>query len=222
MILVADPDTSVVLKIRKQLYDNGLPSVGCTLRTVDYHMRKGGFDLLLLPRPTSTPAHRKHFCERFRRLYPDVPTVMLISHDYDGMEEIRDPADLVIRAPYSPVSYLLRIDKFMRRQKYKNPLELRVTTVMHDVKNAYFRSFHAFFKPTATETAILHTVYDRHPLPILPKELVKLSARPGTNPGLQTLSPHICRLNKLAYETIGRNVIGYRPKTGYYAITKKG
>ena len=222
MILVADSDSSVVLKIRKQLYDNGLPSVGCTLRTVDYHMQKGIFDLLILPRPTSTFAHRKRFCERFRRLYPNVPTVMLVSHDYDDMTEIQDPADLVIRAPYSPVSYLLRIDKFMRRHKYRNPLELRVATVMHDLKNAYFRSFHVFFKPTATQTAILHTIFDRHPLPILPEELLKLSARPGTCPRLHTLSPHICRLNRLAFETIGRNVIGYRPKTGYYAITKKG
>ena len=214
MILVADDHSEDTVQMRRALYLLGLPSVGCSYRMAFYYLRQGLGDLVLLPRPAS-PHRPSGFCTSLRRRFPGVPSVMLAEHAFDGVE-IEDPADLVIRAPYSPASAMRRLFAYLRENHLRDHGSLRVRALVHAVTNGGFYLDGVYVKLTDTECAILHVMLDRFPASVEPRTLLRLSARVGTAPRLSSLAPHISRLNKKFLERTERRVIGYHPSVGYY------
>ena len=214
MIYVADSAPAIVLQTRRMLYRLGLPSIGGGYRMAFYYASIGLCDAVLLPRPTSDGRPR-HYCRSVRARFPSVPTAMLADHTYDSLT-IEDPADVVVRAPYSPTSAMRAILRFFSENGYRDHGALNVFGLMHKITNGGFYYLGEYVKLTDTETAILHTMLDRFPSPLDPKILLKLSADPRKSPRLHTLSPHICRLNKRFTELFGFRPISYHPALGYY------
>ena len=214
MIYVADEEQVSIAKARRMLYLLGIPSIGGSYRMAYYYVKSGLCDAIFLPRPIS-PNRPKYFCRSIRSHFPGVPTLMLAGHDFDGLK-LKDPADFVVRAPFSPSSALRKILTFLHESGYKDHCALRVGSLIHKVTNGGFYYAGEYVKLTDTQTAILHTMLDRFPSPLPPKILLKLSADPRKTPKLHTLSPQICRLNKKFSEQFGFRPISYHPILGYY------
>jgi DNA-binding response OmpR family regulator len=214
MIYVADGNAEFVLKTRRMLYLLGIPSIGGSFRMAAYYIKNGLCDAVFLPRPISEK-RPKYFCRSIRSHFPHIPTVMLADHEYDG-QSLKDPADLVVRAPFSPSSALRRIFSFLSEKCCKNLGALHVGSLTHKVTNGGFYFDGEFIRLTDAQTSILHIMIDRFPSPLPPKTLLKLSADPRKSPKLCTLSPQICRLNKRFSEQFGFRPIAYHPLLGYY------
>lgn len=214
MFYVADSDAEVVLKTRRMLYLLGIPSIGGSYRMAFYYIKGGLCDAVLLPRPTAD-GRPKYFCRSIRNRCPKVPTIVLAGHEYDGLSP-KDPADLTVRAPYSPSSAMRRVFAYLSENGYRDLGALRVRALVHKVSNGGFYYEGAFIRLTDAQSAILHTMLDRFPSPLAPKALLKLSADPRKAPRLATLSPQICRLNKRFSEQFGVRPISYHPAIGYY------
>ncbi len=221
MILVAGKDQSEILELRLRLYRNGIPSTAATVRTVEYHMQKGIYDCLILLSPPAGGVRARFFYRRFHTRFPNIPLV-LIGHTADWATDSMEAPDLIIRKPYTPVSLLKEIDRCAMRLGARSPLRIRVDTVLHDVRNAVFTSFHAYAALPAAETAILHTVMAMHPTPLPASRLQNLACKPGHEPSASSLCPHISRLNARTFRAFGRKLILFSPKCGYYYNLKKG
>ena len=218
MIYVADSDADLILKTRRMLYLLGLPSIGGSYRMAFYYVKKELCDAILLPRPVAD-GRPKYFCRSVRSRCSGVPTVMLADHGYDGIT-LKDPADLVVRAPFSPSSAMRQAFRFFTEKGYRNHGELRLGPLLHKVTNGGFYFEGEFIHLTDAQTAVLHTMLDRFPSPLAPKNLLALSADPRKSPKLTTLSPQICRLNKRFFEQFGVRPISYHPAIGYYLSVK--
>lgn len=214
MIYVADSDNALILKTRRMLYLLGLPSIGGSYRMASYYIKQGLVDLILLPRPTAE-CRPKYFCRSIRSHFPTVPTVMLMGHAYDDFI-LKDPADLSVRAPFSPSSAMRSVFHFLSENGYRDHGKLRVGALMHKVTNGGFYYRGEFIGLTDTQSAILHVMLDRFPSPLAPKRLLSLSADPRKSPHLHTLSPQICRMNKRFLKEFGFRPISYHPAIGYY------
>lgn len=214
MIYVADDDSDIVLKTRLSLYRLGLPTIGGSYRMAGYYARSGLCDLIILPRPTPTGRFR-FFCRSIRRRFPSIPTVMLVSHDYDR-DTIVDPADLTIRAPYSPSSAMKAVFSFLEARRLRLHGSLSVSHLMHKVSNGGFYYMGEYIRLTDAQSAILHTMIERYPSPLSPSALLRFSGDPRKKPMLHTLSPQVSRLNKSFSDKFGFKVITYHPSIGYF------
>ena len=220
MILIVGRDSKEVSELRLRLYRNGIPSRAATVRTVEYHMQKGMYDCLILLSPPAAGARSRFFFRRFHERFSGIPAVLIA----EAAAWSSDPAelpDLLIRRPYTPVSLLKDIDRCALRMGARSPLRIRVDTVLHNVRNACFTSFHAMAILPAAETVILHTVMALHPTPISASLLVSLTKKPGFQASASSLAPHICRLNARTYEAFGRKLILFSRKNGCYYYNLK-
>lgn len=214
MFYVADSDADLVLKTRRMLYLLGIPSIGGSYRMAYYYIKSGLCDAVLLPRPTAD-GRPKYFCRSVRSHHPGIPTIALAGHEYDGFTP-KDPADLTVRAPFSPSSALRKVFRFLSENEYRDLGAIRVGALTHKITNGGFYYDGDYIKLTDTQTSILHVMLERFPAPLAPKTLLKLSAAPGKSPKLHTLSPHISRLNKQFLERFQIKPISYHPALGYY------
>jgi DNA-binding response OmpR family regulator len=219
LFLVVENDPKIRLRTQLELYRLGILSAGIGFGSAHRYLRAHKIYLILIPRAESE-GKPPYFCKNLRRHFPDIPSVMLADHSFDG-KELRDTADLLIRAPYSPVSVVRKSVAYLKERCGIDLADRIAGGVRSRIE--YGVSLYGYAADfTLTERMLLAALIDLHPDPVPPEKLLKLFAKPGTSPTLATLAPHISRINKKACEIILRPIIGFMPGLGYYIRIKKG
>lgn len=220
MLLVVDDDEETVSKARKAFYRLNILTVGSEYSASFTYMRRFHIDAVLLLRPFS-PNRVPDYARRAHERFPDIPVFTLAGHMYDGIP-VLDAGDLLIRAPFSPVSIANKIIANLLKSGRGNLGDMIAGGIRNDIRSACVNFYGCPIAMTDTERAILNSLICHFPRPVSPFTLVRESARPDSSPGIRALMQHVCRINGKLTRQVNRRLITYHPGIGYFIRTKKG